>query len=326
MPRALWRRRRLTDSPRPAGRQWTGRLRAGGSFARQMLLVPVGRLRKADHSVATSTALPGLDPVELRAIEQAATAEPVEQPTPTTIPLLPGERTLDRRIKFALVQACTLSSLLLGMTAIFLAVIGRPDGRAPLYGALCLLACITFDGLDGALARKFGVASPFGVQMDSLGDMTSFGIAAPVVVFATLRGSVPTPVLIAACAMVACCAAVRLARFNVSPKDGRFFCGVPTTMAATVLAVTVLLKTTMSSALPAGAMVFGVVLLAIAMVSSFPYAKLAKVVKLPPTLFLLPLVGLVWNTQVTFGLLVLVYLLSGPVIWARQRRTAARIA
>ncbi|RKE08220.1 CDP-diacylglycerol--serine O-phosphatidyltransferase [Catellatospora citrea] len=326
MPRALWRRRRLTDSPRPAGRQWTGRLRAGGSFARQMLLVPVGRLRKADHSVATSTALPGLDPVELRAIEQAVTAEPVEQPTPTTIPLLPGERTLDRRIKFALVQACTLSSLLLGMTAIFLAVIGRPDGRAPMYGALCLLACITFDGLDGALARKFGVASPFGVQMDSLGDMTSFGIAAPVVVFATLQGSVPTPVLIAACAMVACCAAVRLARFNVSPKDGRFFCGVPTTMAATVLAVTVLLKTTMGSALPAGAMVFGVVLLAIAMVSSFPYAKLAKVVKLPPTLFLLPLVGLVWNTQVTFGLLVLVYLLSGPVIWARQRRTAARIA
>lgn len=318
MPRALWRRRRLTDSPRPAGRQWTGRLRAGGSIARQMLLVPVGRLRKADHPVATSPALPGLDPVELRAIEQAATAEPVEQATPTTIPLLPGERTLDRRIKFGLVQACTLSSLLLGMTAIFLAVTGQP----PLYGALCLLACITFDGLDGALARKFGVASPFGVQMDSLGDMTSFGIAAPVVVFSFLQGAVATPVLIAACAMVACCAAIRLARFNVSPKDGRFFCGVPTTMAATVLAVTVLL----GKSLPPGALVFGVVLLAIAMVSSFPYAKLAKVIKLPPTLFLLPLVGLVWNTEVTFGLLVLVYLMSGPILWARQRRSAARVA
>lgn len=312
----------MTDSPRPAGRQWTGRLRAGGSFARQMLLVPVGRLRKADHPVATSTALPGLDPAELRAIERAATAEPVEQPTPTTIPLLPGERTLDRRLKFALVQACTLSSLLLGMTAIFLAV----TQQNPMYGAMCLLACITFDGLDGALARRFGVASPFGVQMDSLGDMTSFGIAAPVVVFSFLRGEVATPLLIAACAMVACCAAVRLARFNVSPKDGRFFCGVPTTMAATVLAVTVLLQTTVGGSLPAGAMVVGVVLLAAAMVSSFPYAKLAKVVKLPPTLFILPLVGLVWNTEVTFGLLVLVYLISGPLLWARQRRTAARAA
>jgi CDP-diacylglycerol--serine O-phosphatidyltransferase len=51
------------------------------------------------------------------------------------------------------------------MTAIFLAVLGQD----PRLGALCLLACITFDGLDGALARRFGVASPFGVQMDSLG-------------------------------------------------------------------------------------------------------------------------------------------------------------
>src|SRR3712207_9348214 len=33
-----------------------------------------------------------------------------------------------------------------------------------------------------------------------------------------------------------------LARFNVSPKDGRFFCGVPTTMAAAVLALGVLIE------------------------------------------------------------------------------------
>src|SRR6185436_11913871 len=43
VPRAIWRRRRTTDSPRPQGRQWAGRLRQGGSFARQMLLVRVGR-------------------------------------------------------------------------------------------------------------------------------------------------------------------------------------------------------------------------------------------------------------------------------------------
>ena len=63
------------------------------------------------------------------------------------------------------------------------------------------------------------------------------------------------------------------------------------------------------------------VLLAIAMVSSFPYAKLAKVFKLPPMAVAAPAArhGLA-NTQVTFGLLVLVYLVSGPVLWARQRR------
>src|SRR6185295_9508175 len=46
VPRAPWRRRRTTDSPRPAGRRWAGRLRRSGSFARQVLLVRVGRRRR----------------------------------------------------------------------------------------------------------------------------------------------------------------------------------------------------------------------------------------------------------------------------------------
>jgi CDP-diacylglycerol--serine O-phosphatidyltransferase len=276
-----------------------------------MLLVPVGRLRRTPHSVDAPNVLPGLRASELREIEAAAAIPEATPATPSTIPLLPGDRTASRQLKFGLVQACTLSSLLLGMTAIFLAVLGED----PRLGALCLLACITFDGLDGALARKFGVASPFGVQMDSLGDMTSFGIAAPVVIYSALAGKVATPLLVVACAMVAACAAIRLARFNVSPKDGRFFCGVPTTMAATVLAVSVLI----GLSLPPAFMVAGVILLAIAMVSSFPYAKLAKVAKLPPWLLVLPLVGAVANMQITFGILVLAYLFSGPILWARQR-------
>lgn len=279
-----------------------------------MLLVPVGRLRRTSHPV-DAPVLPGLDAAEIRAIEAAASSPESTPATPSTIPLLPGERTMGRRLKFGLVQACTVSSLLLGMTAIFLAV----TGNDPRLGALCLLACITFDGLDGALARKFGVASPFGVQMDSLGDMTSFGVAAPVVIYSAMAGKVATPLLVLACAMVAACAAIRLARFNVSPKDGRFFCGVPTTMAATVLAVSVLI----GLSLPPAMIVLGVVLLAIAMVSSFPYAKLAKVFKLPPWLLAIPALGVVANLQITFGLIVLVYLLSGPILWARQRKVAA---
>lgn len=287
-----------------------------------MLLVPVGRLRRTDRSVAThpgpsgmtatAPSLPGLDPEEIRQIETAAAAAEIQPATPTTIPLLPGERTLARRIKFGIVQACTLSSLLLGMSAIFLAV----SGADPRIGALLLLGCIAFDGLDGALARKFNVASPFGVQMDSLGDMTSFGIAAPVVVYSALSGSVAKPLLVAACALVAASAAIRLARFNVSPKDGRFFSGVPTTMGATVLSVSVLI----GLSLPPVVQVVGVILIAVAMVSSFPYAKLAKVLKLPPWLLALPVLGALANPQLTFGVIVLAYLVSGPLLWLRQRR------
>jgi CDP-diacylglycerol--serine O-phosphatidyltransferase len=115
---------------------------------------------------------------------------------------------------------------------------------------------------------------------------------------------------------VAGCAAIRLARFNVSPKDGRFFCGVPTTMAAAVLALTVLI----GLPLPGMVLLGGVTLLAFAMVSSFPYAKLARLVKLPPWLWLLPIVGALIEPRMTFVLIVATYLVSGPILWMRAKR------
>jgi CDP-diacylglycerol--serine O-phosphatidyltransferase len=238
-------------------------------------------------------------------------AAPVVEPDNGS--LLPGEQTAARRIRFAVVQSCTLASLVLGMLAIFLAMQGEVR-----FAAACLVACVVFDGLDGALARRFGVASPFGVQMDSLADMCSFGLAAPVVVYASLAHSVPTAAAMVACVLVALCSAIRLARFNVSPTDGRFFSGVPTTMAAAVLALTVLIELP----LPGFAMVAGVAMLAIAMVSSFPYAKLARLVKLPPWLWLAPVIGALIDIRITFALIVVGYLVSGPVLWLRQRRTA----
>jgi CDP-diacylglycerol--serine O-phosphatidyltransferase len=246
---------------------------------------------------------------EIESLLTPATVD--EAATSLAIPLLPGEHTAARRFKFAVVNACTLGSLALGVLAIMLAM--RGDVRA---AAICLIACVVFDGADGLLARRFGVASPFGAQMDSLADMCSFGLAAPVVVYASLAGTVPTPAAALACVLVAGCAAVRLARFNVSPKDGRFFCGVPTTMAAAVLAVGVLIELPMSGA----AQLVGVALLAFAMVSSFPYAKLARLIKLPPWLWLLPVVGALVDPRLTFAAVVAGYLVSGPLLWLRHRR------
>jgi CDP-diacylglycerol--serine O-phosphatidyltransferase len=230
-----------------------------------------------------------------------------------TVPLLPGARTMARRAKFAVVNATTLSSLALGVVAILLAMQGEAR-----MAAVCLIACVVFDGLDGALARRFGVASPFGAQMDSLADMCSFGLAAPIVVYASLAGSVPRAPAAVACVLVAGSAAVRLARFNVSPKDGRFFCGVPTTMAAAVLALAVLIDLPVRG----DVQLLGVALLAFAMVSSFPYAKLARLVKLPPWVWLAPLAGAFVDVRLTFALIVLGYLASGPVLWLHQRKTA----
>jgi CDP-diacylglycerol--serine O-phosphatidyltransferase len=295
-----------------------------------VLLVRVGR---RDDAPAAALASPehryldrqrhryGLDRYERAEIASIVPVSPAvapsapvdDDPQSMSIPLLPGERTAARRVKFALVNACTLASLALGINAIFVAMHGEVR-----LAAFLLLACVVFDGLDGALARRFGVASPFGAQMDSLADMCSFGLAAPVVVYASLAGEAPPAAAAVAAALVAGCAAIRLARFNVSPKDGRFFCGVPTTMAAAVLALTVAL----GLPLPGLVQLAGVALLAFAMVSSFPYAKLARLVKLPPWLWLAPVVGALVDIRLTFALVVVGYLISGPVLWLHQRRTA----
>jgi CDP-diacylglycerol---serine O-phosphatidyltransferase len=284
-------------------------------------MVRVGRRSSESGRAATATRAEviytGPELGQTRAIAQAGahlappaiTSAAVEA---ESVSLLPGEHTAARRARFALVNACTLASLSLGLLAIFLAMQG--DVRS---AAACLVACVVFDGLDGALARKLGVTSPFGAQMDSLADMCSFGLAAPVVVYASLAHSVPMPAAMVACILVALCSAIRLARFNVSPKDGRFFSGVPTTMAAAVLALTVLIDLP----LPGFAMVAGVALLAFAMVSSFPYAKLARLIKLPPWLWLLPLVAAFVDARLTFVLVVGAYLVSGPMMWLHTRRT-----
>ncbi len=333
MPRAPWRRR-TNDSPGPAGRRWTGRLRRGGTLARRALLTRVGRRRSAGQPItvgedrsrragrAARQAIAPVSPAPYGAGAIAGTAgalpgQPGDATIPHTIPLLPGVPSVDRRLKFALANSFTVGSLMLGMSAIFLAMHGEVR-----IAAISLLGCVIFDGMDGAVARKLGVASPFGAQMDSLADMCSFGMAAPVVVYATLHGHAPTPLIAVSCGMIAAGAAIRLARFNVSPKDGRYFCGVPTTMTAAVMGLAVLIELD----LPGFVAVASVAVLALAMVSGFPYAKLSRVARLPAWFWVAPLVGFYFDYRVTFSVLVAVYLVSGPLIWLRQRAQRSALA
>lgn len=312
MPRNPWRRR-SADHPRPAGRRWTRGLRRGGSFARRVLAGRRGneRLKTLPTPTGSGDVLPTRQAMAIAPVSPGVPS--VASADPASVPLLPGEPTLARRVKFTVVNACTVGSILLGLAAVFLAIQGEVR-----LGALVLLGCVALDGLDGALARKLGVASPFGAQMDSMADLCSFGLATPLVVYFWLAGAgaAPLPLVAALCALVAVCAAIRLARFNVSPKDGRFFCGVPTTMAAAIMAITVLLNPNPTPVAVALAIVGGLALL---MVSGFPYAKLARIAKLPPWLWVLPVVGAFADASATFAVLVAIYLVSGPLLWLRQR-------
>jgi len=247
---------------------------------------------------------------------QLPPAEPDTQPAvaaaPVSIPLLPGARTPIRRLQFALANGCTVASLTLGMSAVFLAIHG--DLR---IAAIAILACVVFDGCDGGLARKFGVASPFGAQMDSLADLSSFGVATGIVMYEWLVSLGASPFAAAPVSiLLAVCAAIRLARFNVSPKDGRFFSGVPTTMTAAVLALDVLI----GPDLPVTFQLVAVAVYATAMVTSFPYAKLVKVMRLPLWLWVFPAICVMISVPGTFTAIVGGYLVSGPLLWVYLRR------
>ena len=88
-----------------------------------------------------------------------------------------------------------------------------------------------FDMLDGAFARLFP-SSDFdrniGGQLDSLVDAIAFGFV-PALTLARL-GSFDAPTIVASFAFVIA-AVSRLAFYNVATSEGRFFIGVPTTVA-----------------------------------------------------------------------------------------------
>jgi len=122
----------------------------------------------------------------------------------------------------------------------FYAIVAAIDGRFAAAANAILLAGV-FDGIDGKIARLTHSQSAFGIQYDSLSDLTSFGLAPGLLVYLWALSQFHRIGWLAAFLYVAC-AALRLARFNiqVDEDDKRYFRGLPTPAAAAVLATTVL--------------------------------------------------------------------------------------
>ncbi|MFB6273152.1 MAG: CDP-diacylglycerol--serine O-phosphatidyltransferase [Salinibacter sp.] len=106
---------------------------------------------------------------------------------------------------------------LLNMLCGFLALTQILEGAFVLACWLIVLAGF-FDLLDGIMARLTDTDSPFGVQLDSLSDIVSFGVAPSFLVYGyVLDGFDPLGMIVAA--LPALCGAVRLARYNVTADD-----------------------------------------------------------------------------------------------------------
>ena len=78
-------------------------------------------------------------------------------------------------------NALTLGNSLCGFAAILctLQVYGKdcPAEKVFLVTALLILGAMVFDAFDGYAARLLNAASVHGIQMDSLADMVTFGVA-----------------------------------------------------------------------------------------------------------------------------------------------------
>lgn len=132
---------------------------------------------------------------------------------------------------FTIPNLLTLSNLLCGCMAIVHALSGGGDPRTPF---LFIVAAAVFDFFDGFAARMLKCPSPIGLQLDSLADMVSFGVAPSAVIY-TLCGSAPglwewsgCRALHLAAFLLAAFSALRLAKFNIDEEQREEFTGLPT--------------------------------------------------------------------------------------------------
>ncbi|MFL6171801.1 MAG: CDP-diacylglycerol--serine O-phosphatidyltransferase [Marmoricola sp.] len=140
------------------------------------------------------------------------------------------------RLRVTAPSMFTAANMACGFSAVPLAFNGHSH-----WAAILMTVAIFMDVADGAVARLVGATSPFGVQLDSLADLISFGLAPAVLVYTWVLPEWPVIAWLAAYFWLAC-AAFRLARFNftVDPHaDKRYFIGMPSPGAAAVVIATV---------------------------------------------------------------------------------------
>lgn len=121
-----------------------------------------------------------------------------------------------------------------------LATIFAIDGHLIWAGIFICVAAV-LDFLDGFMARLLNAYSDVGEQLDSLGDIISFGVAPGAILFTLLEFSLfgtNQPIyeiganwyewlILFSAFLIPVFGAIRLARFNANPVDELFFHGLP---------------------------------------------------------------------------------------------------
>jgi len=232
----------------------------------------------------------------------------------------------NRRGIYILPSLFTTGGLFCGFYALIAAIQGRYE-----VAAWAIIIAAFFDMLDGRIARLLHAESAFGAEYDSLCDMVSFGIAPAVLVYMWALTPMNKLGWLAAF-LIAACAALRLARFNVQvgTADKRYFQGLPTPATAGLIATAVLFHEERGFA-PFNGLWFAVaVALALLMVSNVRFfsGKDVDLQRRRPFVALVMMLMFITFVMIdhsfTLFALMSLYVLHGPVVSVWQRQRAAR--
>ncbi|MDR1836857.1 MAG: CDP-diacylglycerol--serine O-phosphatidyltransferase [Treponema sp.] len=133
---------------------------------------------------------------------------------------------------FIIPSLFTCANMSLGILSIFASVENNF-----IRAAWFLIAALACDIIDGRIARMTNTTSMFGMQLDSLSDLVSFGIAPAMMIFMLVlkdMGTAGTAIAV----LFVLCSALRLARFNMFARSGeifKHFTGLPTPASAGVI-------------------------------------------------------------------------------------------
>lgn len=161
-----------------------------------------------------------------------------------------------RQMLYILPNLFTFSSVFCGVLSIHWSTVGG-DPANFYKAALAILFAAVFDMMDGRVARLTRTESEIGMQLDSLADVISFGVAPGILVYRWGLGEIRVAgvdIGFFVCFLFIAAGAFRLARFNVlaarsdrlvaqgkaRPEETtRFFLGLPIPAAACMLAALV---------------------------------------------------------------------------------------
>lgn len=118
----------------------------------------------------------------------------------------------------------SLMNATFGVLAIMLVLGGVGTILLPI--SVLLWGSIPCDMLDGFAARKLDAKSPIGVDLDSLADVISFGVAPAVILATALQGAGSSFPMMAV--LIVPFSVYRLAKFNHDTRQTKSFLGLPT--------------------------------------------------------------------------------------------------